>query len=572
VFPQPEAETGDATDITETTAKLHGRIDTKDTPTYYGFAFGTTEEYGDAVAEWTKPVSGGVVDVSADLTGLQPNTTYHYVFVAFNGSFIPDFGDDRTFTTEPAVRAVTGPAVEVGTTSATLKGTVNPGGVKASYEFVYGTTLGYGSSAPIPEQDIGSGSEDISVSESLTGLKAHTTYYYRINVHYGEHVKAGEERTFFTGSWSSQSTPNPTLPPNPVNLATLEAVSCPSSTFCLAAGVDSNSGKGFGERWDGSAWKTEAGLSERPVKPLGIACTSTTSCQVVGSKGSGSSAEAAAERWYYYAPLKVWTSEESTLPQPAGGSYVKLDDVSCTSESACTAVGSYYKEGTLRTLAERWNGSSWSIQTTVNPESGVATTLTGVSCDSATSCTAVGQKGSSSEVFAERWNGSSWSVSSTPKPSSSVGSALQDVSCTSSSNCMAVGYYYEESSNKKTLAERWNGSSWSIVSSPNPATNYGASLLSVSCTSSSACTAVGRYVSSATYGLESLFKEEKTLAESWGGSEWAIQSSPNPEGRKLSRLNGVSCSASNACTAVGWAKKGKDSSEADTVTLGARYE
>jgi hypothetical protein len=352
-----------------------------------------------------------------------------------------------------------------------------------------------------------------------------------------------------------------------VTKSSLEAVSCPSSSLCLAAGYDTNAGKGFGQRWNGSEWVADAYLKNLPVSPRGIACPSTAYCAVAGSEGSGISSIARAEVWVFIEGFG-WYAESRTVPQPEGGSEVKLNDIACTSSSACTAVGSYYKESKTKTLAARWNGTSWSLQTTANPESGSAELL-GVSCDSSTSCTAVGKKGS--ETFAERWNGSAWSISSTPNASPSVENVLQDVSCTSASNCIAVGSYRTSSSgssyNKKTLTERWNGSSWSIVASPNPATNYGSSLRSISCTSASNCIAVGRYVSVAGEGSEIFASEEKTLVESWSGSEWSIQSSPNPEGKKLVKLAGVSCASSTFCKAVGSAQTGSE-----TVTLGEGYE
>ncbi|MEA2314573.1 MAG: hypothetical protein QOI03_1265, partial [Solirubrobacteraceae bacterium] len=47
-----------------------------------------------------------------------------------------------------------------------------------------------------------------------------------------------------------------------------------------------------------------------------------------------------------------------------------LSGVSCTTASACTAVGYYVNSaGTRLTLAERWNGTSWATQTTPNPTS-----------------------------------------------------------------------------------------------------------------------------------------------------------------------------------------------------------
>ncbi len=469
-----------------------------------------------------------------------------------------------------APTAATNSATHLGTSEARLNGTIGGGGLPTTYQFEYDTAEyktgegPHGTKVPIAQKELGSTAASVEVSEAVVGLKAATVYHYRVVATNAEGTAYGKDETFSTwGSWSSQTTPNPALPPNPINKASLETVSCPSSSLCLAAGYDTNSGKGFGQRWTGSEWKADTYLKELPTNPRGIACPSTTYCAVVGYQGSGSSSTASAESWFYYAGYG-WVTETQTVPQPEGGSYVKLNDVSCTSSSACTAVGSFDKENKAWTLAARWNGTSWSLQTTANPESGSAELL-GVSCDSASSCTAVGKKGS--ETFAERWNGTSWSISSTPNPSGAADSRLEKVSCTSSSNCLAVGSYLKtEENNRRTLALRWNGTSWSVITSPNPSGNYGASLLDVTCTSSTSCTAVGRYVSATVSETESLATEEKTLVESWNGTEWAIQSSPNPEGKKLSKLLGVSCASSTNCKAVGSARKSLG--EADTVTLG----
>jgi hypothetical protein len=89
------------------------------------------------------------------------------------------------------------------------------------------------------------------------------------------------------------------------------------------------------------------------------------------------------------------------------------------------------------------------------------------------------------------------------------------------------------------------GPSWKIQPTPNPAgATNGSFLNGVSCTAATACTAVGYYVNSSGFRL--------TLAERWNGSSWAIQPTPNPTGAVYSVLNDVSCSAATACTAVGF--------------------
>ncbi len=180
--------------------------------------------------------------------------------------------------------------------------------------------------------------------------------------------------------------------------------------------------------------------------------------------------------------------------------------MSCPSAPACTAVGSYTNQTGTLTLAERWTGSTWSIQTTPAPSSGGQ--LVGVACASTTACITVGSRPGG--TLAEGWNGSSWSIQSTPSPN---GTTLSAVSCTSPTACTAVGNYTDTSSNYVTLAERWDGSRLSIQPTPTP--TGGGQLLGVSCTSTTACTAVGPNPSG-------------PLAEIWDGNNWSIQNTPSP--------------------------------------------
>ena len=132
------------------------------------------------------------------------------------------------------------------------------------------------------------------------------------------------------------------------------------------------------------------------------------------------------------------------------------------------------------------------------------------------------------------------------------------MSCTAATVCTAVGSY-ANSSGLVAMAERWNGSSWKIQ--PTPTGARPGFLSGVSCTAATACTAVGDYDSS---GMD------VTLAERWNGSTWKIQPTPNPAGgtySSLPLLNGVSCTAPTACTAVGYYV----SSGGTHLTLAERY-
>ncbi len=108
-----------------------------------------------------------------------------------------------------------------------------------------------------------------------------------------------------------------------------------------------------------------------------------------------------------------------------------------------------------------------------------------------------------------------WSITPSPNPGDS-GDALPGVSCTSSTNCVAVGWYNIASLGAGTLVESWNGSAWSVTSSPVD----GGKLNGVSCVSASDCVAVGSNVN--TSGVS------QTLIESWNGTAWSVVLSPTP--------------------------------------------
>ena len=470
-----------------------------------------------------------------------------------------------TFHRAPA--SETGSATQVTANQATLNGSVTPNLLPTTYQFEYGTTTSYGSKAPASPKSAGSGVESVSVSEALSGLAPRTTYHYRIVASNSEGTTYGFDRTFTTwGEWSLQSTPNPSPPPNGVS--SLADVSCPSATLCLATGTDGNGGGSIAQRWNGSKWSIETYLSEGAANANGITCTSTTSCLVVGSEG----AKAAAEHWLLH--LGAWLPEELEVPQPAGATSASIGSVSYTSSSACTAVGTYLKEGKNQTLAMRFDGSEWSIQSTPNPGTAGAW-LTNVSCPTSTSCFATGAK-VGNETFAAHWDGSSWSTVSTPEPQGAESSHLAALSCTSATACTAVGSYWFDRENEewevgekveRALAMRWNGASWSIQSTPEASgAKELARLKDVACATSTSCSAVGAYASKRAASYPFVATEEKTLALSWGGAEWAVQSTPNPEGKAFSELRGISCSGATACTAVGIGR-----TDTESVTLGVRY-
>jgi hypothetical protein len=266
-----------------------------------------------------------------------------------------------------------------------------------------------------------------------------------------------------------------------------------------------------------------------------VSCVSSAACTAVGYDRAGNPFHNVIESWNG----AKWSVVPSPAPPgPPGG----LDGVSCVSAAACVAVGSYgTSTGASKALIESWNGASWSVVPSPHPASS-STILDGVSCVSAADCTAVGSyyplNSGQFQTFVESWNGTKWSIVPSPSPASES-NVLSAVSCVSAAACTAVGSDYDTPTEQRTLVESWNGAAWSVVPSPNRPS--GNALDGVSCVSATACTAVGYHGDR---------RSTRALVESWNGATWSLVTSPNP-GSDDDNLYGVSCPSAAACTAVG---------------------
>jgi hypothetical protein len=343
-------------------------------------------------------------------------------------------------------------------------------------------------------------------------------------------------------SWAIMDSPNP-----PEVLSDeLSAVSCVSASDCTAVGSYSDAGgndRTLVEHWNGTRWSIVRSPNEGMSAGLAaVSCVSATACTAVGSYlNSDGLSRTLIESWN--------GSKWSIVPSPNNPNFIHdyLSGVSCVSAHACTTVGAVSSFSGIATLIESWNGTKWSI--VASPNNGKSS-LRSVACVSATSCTAVGTHsglfGQGHLTLVESWNGSTWSIVASPNQAGN-NNVLSGVSCSSASACTAVGDFVNGSSTHQTLVESWNGTTWSIVASPNQGGNHNV-LSGVSCSSASACTSVGDFVNgSSTY---------QTLVESWNGSAWSIVASPN-QGGNNNVLSGVSCSSASACTAVGDFVNGK---------------
>jgi len=122
-------------------------------------------------------------------------------------------------------------------------------------------------------------------------------------------------------------------------------------------------------------------------------------------------------------------------------------------------------------FAETWNGRKWHLSMLRRAPS----LFFGASCPAKNRCFASGDTFPSRTGFAhpliDSWNGRTWATQhsvSTAAPDS--GDLLLHVSCVTQTNCEAVGYSFDPSvsNSDQTLAEMWNGTSWTVQTTTNP--------------------------------------------------------------------------------------------------------
>ena len=297
----------------------------------------------------------------------------------------------------------------------------------------------------------------------------------------------------------------------------LADISCPTSTFCMAAQQS-----GFATGWTGGHWGTPARVVQDGTL-YSMSCASASFCVAGGAGASGDP--------------ELFRYDGTNWSQAVGfiGSASDVQ-VSCASASFCLATdGTGYRTFT--------SGGGWSAQVSTGAN------LRSVSCTSVTFCRAVDHLG---RLYS--FDGNQWSA-----PFVLAGFAPWAVSCGSGSSCVAVG---------QDAAAQLDGTSWTLY----PAVDPGRSLLSVSCASSTNCRAVdntggvigfdgtnwsgpvaggpnrGAALSSAAArsgaGID---KKAYVTAATFDGTSWAA---PQRVDLPPGNLDGVSCSSTDFCVAV----------------------
>jgi len=263
----------------------------------------------------------------------------------------------------------------------------------------------------------------------------------------------------------------------------LVGLSCPSATFCLALGSAAGA-----ERWDGQHWAPapSPGHPNPAVSGMqALSCTSPSFCLAVGLTAANRNKPT----------YSVWNGSKwspiARAAVPAGSFRSSLMAVSCLSPTFCVAAGlldPVKEEQATLGLVETWNGTTWTVasarQGVNNSNIGI-----GVSCATRSACMAIW--GDSFDSGAQWWNGTTWRNAPFAGPNGGADfRTILGVSCPSATSCTAVGSRHTDANGVVPLIENWNGQRWSIETPPIPGLGN-AELNGVSCSSPTVCTAVG---------------------------------------------------------------------------------
>lgn len=333
-------------------------------------------------------------------------------------------------------------------------------------------------------------------------------------------------------SWSVVSSPNPSSTYN-----YLWAVDASATDNVWAVG-DFNAPGGHQQnlllRWNGTTWVQVPGDNTAPDgDQFFLRAVSARSTSDVWTAGQFSG-HALTEHWNG----SVWS--QVSAPNAGIGSNI-LNGVSGSSSTDIWQVGYYWFGTENRTLIQHWDGDAWSIVPSPN-EYVRLNALNGVAAISPSDAWAVGSA-TSGQAFDQttlilHWDGTSWSIIPSPNPGTWF-NVLYGVAANSANDVWAVGSRTSASEYAKTLIEHWDGTSWSVIPSPNvPGVNN--ELYGVVALASNDVWAVGYQ------GVV----EFETLIEHWDGSAWTIVPSPSPPGLS-SILSAVSATGASDVWAVG---------------------
>ena len=319
--------------------------------------------------------------------------------------------------------------------------------------------------------------------------------------------------------------------PNPGSANSIGGLVAFSPTEIWGVGSTSSSsyegchGRTLAARWNGSAFvEVQATPTSMCASVNGVAGRSTSDIWAVGNTNNGR------DTHLRHFDGTTWTTVAGAFIEvpPSGGRRQRstgLNSVTALSGTDVWAVGgAEYADFLNNTLVEHWNGQTWSL---VPAAAASGSVLRGVAAVGPSDIWAVGSGGTSGTAtlatLTEHWNGTSWSV--VPSPNASRLNFLRGVAASSANNVWAVGDWVvnpnDGASVYRTLIEHWNGAAWIKIPSPNRGLGNN-SLAAVAIRSANDVWAVGYFDD-----LTGPIQIRRTLIEHWNGTSWTVVPSPN---------------------------------------------
>jgi hypothetical protein len=334
----------------------------------------------------------------------------------------------------------------------------------------------------------------------------------------------------------------------------VDDVSCLQPGNCLAVGENYDGGKGYGSPlaylWNGSTWTASsvplpAGATGGFL--LSVSCQ-PGGCLAVGSYARYSVSYPLAEFWNG----STWTSAPQPA-DPSGAAFVNLEGVSCFSLANCVAVGGYAAASNTSNqyaFAEVWNGSTWRVSPAYVPTGKYAySNLDSASCTAANSCLLGGVYRSAAGngvAWVEHFDGAHWRLVTTPAPTPAAGyfDYVNSISCSSATSCAAVGESGKTGSAFGAFTEVLSGTAWKLAPVPGWPAGQDTTLATVTCLSATQCIAAGGY------GTYRYWTTGTAAIATWNGAAWALTLLAPASGQGNVLLS-VTCTSASACLAVG---------------------
>ncbi|MBX4215388.1 DUF11 domain-containing protein [Candidatus Parcubacteria bacterium] len=208
--------------LTCNSVTLSGTVFPGSVSTQAWFEWGTSQSFGNQTPSQTFTTTSNFI---ANLTGLQPNTTYYYRAVAQNQNGTAQ-SQTLSFVTPQCSGGSSVPTVTTNSANvlsqnaATLNGSVNGNGQTTTAWFEWGTTQSFGNTTS--QQTFGTGFSNVTFT--ISSLSPNTTYYYRAVAQNSAGTSQGSTLSFTTQGTTGGNGSMPTVTTNSANVQSQNSV------------------------------------------------------------------------------------------------------------------------------------------------------------------------------------------------------------------------------------------------------------------------------------------------------------------------------------------------------------